>query len=116
MFKVVRSLTVRDLGSRSEVSPPERAQELAQTEQKAENDDEEAASAKAVLPIAQFEDVTLSLEEQLPYLRIGQEDAIADEYSPPNLQLAIQPTLTHFRTAFVEVREFNITLPCDQGS
>lgn len=87
-----------------------RAQEPAPFRQEAEANDKEAAPATAVLRRPRFEDATLSLEEQLPYLRIRREDAAADEYSPPNLLVAIEPTLTHFRTTFVEVRQLYFIL------
>ena len=98
-FKVPDFLTVRGLGSHPEASSLVRAQVPAPMKQESEINDKDTPFAQAVLPS------TLSLEEQLPFLKIEEEGAISDDFSPPNLLAPTKPSLTNSRMAFVEVTQ-----------
>ena len=104
VFKVPKSPTVRGLASRPEASSLVRAQKPTLVKQEAVVNSQEASSTEVVVRKTPFNFATLSLEEQLPFLKIGQEGTMVDEYASPNLMLAIEPHLTNFQTAFVAVR------------
>lgn len=91
VFRVPNLLTVRGLGSPPIVPAP--------VKQETGTNDKDVPSAQGELV------PTLSLEEQLPFLRLGLDGAIDDEYSPPKLTAAITPSLTNFQMAFVGVRQ-----------